>query len=134
MSARTSVTASASPRSRMPSASSGVRMRCTANTGTSGTDCFTIAAARTPSRCGAYIDPVEAPVGGVTRAAAEVLDDLADLVPFDRPGRLHVVGDARSRPHRQARPRGMVHAAVVRELQERERALRLDLLADPAQT
>ena len=42
ISARTSVTASASPRSRMPSASSGVRMRCTANTGVSRSAFLTV--------------------------------------------------------------------------------------------
>ena len=42
--ARTSVTASASPRSRIPPASSGVRMRCTANTGVSRNAFLTVCA------------------------------------------------------------------------------------------
>src|SRR5262249_19586044 len=55
MRARTRVTASASPRAMMPSASSGWRMRCTVKTGVRRTARFTAAAAYTPSPCGAYI-------------------------------------------------------------------------------
>ena len=78
---------------------------------------------------GVDLDAVEARVGRVPGAATEVLDHLADLVALDRLRRLHVVRDARRRPHRQPRPGRVVHAAVVRELQERERAVLVDLLA-----
>ena len=71
------------------------------------------------------------PASAAWRAAPEVLDDLADLVRLDRLRRFHVIGDPRRRPHRQPRPGRVVHAAVVRELQERERAVLADLFAHP---
>ena len=52
MSARTSVMPSASWRSRIPSASSGVRIRCTVNTGVWSTAFLIACAAYTPNMCG----------------------------------------------------------------------------------
>src|SRR5256714_1449762 len=126
MSARTSVTASASPRSRMPSASSGVSTRCTANTGVSRIAFLTVCAGyRLPGAPAPRPPPT--PAGGrMGGRPGEVLDRLADLVAPRRLGRLFVVGDGGRSPRRQLRPRAVVHAAVVRELEERDRTVLVD--------
>ena len=77
-----------------------------------------------------HLDPVEPAGGGVGGRACEVLDQLADLVALQGFGRLVVVGDGGRRPCRQLRPRAVVHAAVVRELEKRERAVLVDRRSD----
>ena len=76
------------------------------------------------------LDAVESAGGGVGGRLREVLDDLGDLVALERLRRLVVVGDCGRRPHRQLRQRPVVDAAVVSELEERERAVLVDRRGD----
>jgi hypothetical protein len=78
---------------------------------------------------GVHLDPVEPRIGRVPGTPREVLDHLVNLVRIDRLGGLHVVRDARRRPHGQPRPRRVIDAAVVGQLQEGQRAVFLNLLA-----
>ena len=68
------------------------------------------------------LDAVEAAGRRVARAAREVGDQLADLLDLERLRRLVVVRDRARRPGGQPRPGAVVDAAVVGELEERERA------------
>ena len=77
------------------------------------------------------LDAVEAAGRGVARAAREVVDQLADLLDLERLGRLVVVRHVARRPGRQPRPGAVVDAAVVRELEERERAAGAHLRGQP---
>ena len=75
--------------------------------------------------------PSNPPAAACACGPREVVDDLADLVRLERLGRLVVVRHVRRRPHRQLRPRAVVHAAVVGELEEGERAVLVHRRGDP---
>ena len=82
---------------------------------------------------GVDLHPVETGGRAVRGRAGEPFDHGRDLVVLDRLGRLHVVRDERRRPRGELRPRATVHAAVVRELQEGERAVLVRRTGDQLQ-
>ena len=77
------------------------------------------------------LDSVEAAGRRVARAAREVVDQLADLLDLERLRRLVIVGHDARRPGGQPRPGAVVDAAVVRELEQRERAGAAHLRGEP---
>ena len=72
------------------------------------------------------LDAVEAAADGVAGRDREVLDDVRDLVPFERLGRLDVDGAVRGSQQRSAVPVGAALGPAVRELDEGQRAVAMD--------